>query len=103
MPSSLGKKLSFIKALGALGITTTNSIKKRYTFVYKHSKVSNNVKEAYKYGVWGIYADSQGAAKALAVVLGYSEKPEVHNSGGYRHYHDGKHNIHIWYGSPYYY
>ena len=47
---------------------------------------------------WGFYADSQGAAKALAVVLGYTGKPEVHGSGRYAHYHDGTHTFHIWYG-----
>lgn len=46
---------------------------------------------------WGIFADTQVAAKTLAVVLGYNSAPKG-VSGGYRHYHDDKHNIHIWYG-----
>lgn len=65
--------------------------------------MSSNVKTAHGYNVWGIYADSQEAAKTLSVVLGYSAKPEIHGTVQYRHYHDGNHIIHIWYGSPYYY
>ena len=43
----LGKKLTFIQALAALGITaTTNFISKRYSFVYYESKVSSDVKKA---------------------------------------------------------
>lgn len=47
---------------------------------------------------WGIFADSQAAAKTLAVALGYNGPPKG-IQGGYRHYHDEKHAIHIWYGS----
>ena len=98
----LGKKLTFIQALAALGITaTTNSISKRYSFVYYESKVSSDVKKAQSDKKnWGIYADSQVAAKALATVFGYTSKPEVHGHNQYAHYHDANHIIHIWYGGP---
>lgn len=98
----LGNKLTFIQALAALGITaTTNSINKRYSFVYYESKVSSDVKKAQSdKKSWGIYADSQVAAKALATVLCYTGKPEVHGNRQYAHYHDANHIIHIWYGGP---
>ena len=106
----IGKKLSFVEALRALGIMAkTNSIKSRYNFKYSASKVSSDVKKASndQQNDWGMYADSQSAAKALATVLGGTGKPEAHRVigifGVYRHYHDKEHNIHIWYGSPYYF
>lgn len=49
---------------------------------------------------WGIYADSQPAAKLLAVMTRSYKAPEVHGRGYYGHYHDRKHLIHIWYGNP---
>lgn len=49
--------------------------------------------------LWGIYADTQPAAKALAVATGSYKAPEVHKHGHYGHYHDRKHLIHIWYGN----
>ena len=101
---TLGSKMTFTSALSALGITaTTNSISNRYIFKYYDSRVSKHVQTAHSYSNWGIYADTQSAAKALAVVLGYSGKPEVHGDGYYGHYHDADHIIHIWYGSPVHY
>ena len=48
----------------------------------------------------GIYTEEQVHAKVLAVAVGATKEPEIHNSGYYGHYHDGAHNVHIWYGNP---
>ena len=50
------------------------------------------------------YTDSAEAAATLAVVTGAQIKdkdPELYGyggSGGYNHFHDFNHKIHIWYG-----
>ena len=55
--------------------------------------------------VMGIYADSVEAAATLAVVTGaFIDNADVGlvgmgGSGGYYHFHDFNHKIHIWYGS----
>lgn len=48
--------------------------------------------------IWGVYTPKQEHAKALAVVFGNTNKPEVHGSGMYGHYNDGNHNLHFWFG-----
>ena len=48
--------------------------------------------------VWGIYAYTQEAAKALAYIFGGTSAPEVHGSGCYGHYNDKNHVFHVWYG-----
>lgn len=70
-----------------------------YNQAINKDKLSNNAKTAQNSNsnCWGVFAYSQVAAKSLAVALGYTSAPQG-ISGGYRHYHDGKHRIHIWYG-----
>ncbi len=95
----VGKKLSFVDALSALGVTgATNSIAQRFTYSKNRSSSAQRQLEHKGSGNWGIYADSQSAAKALATVFGCTERPEVHASGLYGHYHDSTHTFHIWYG-----
>ena len=95
----IGKKMDFVQALAALGITgATNSISRRYKYNRGKSSSAQRQLERKGSGNWGIYADSQSAAKALAVVFGFSSRPEVHASGMYGHYHDSTHTFHIWYG-----
>ena len=95
----LGKKMDFVEALTALGVTgATNSISKRYEYDTGRSSYAQRKLEHMGSGNWGIYADTQSAAKALAVVFGWNNKPEVHSSGMYGHYHDSTHTFHIWYG-----
>lgn len=88
-----------MEALSILGISkASDSIFRRYTLP------KNLIRpEEVRSSKWGIYADSQGEAKALAVVLKCRKEPEVHDSGYYGHYHDKNHKIHIWYGQIIYY
>ena len=100
--------MDFVEALTALGVTgATNSISKRYEYDTGRSSYAQRKLEHMGSGNWGIYADTQRAAKALAVVFGWNNKPEVHSSGMYGHYHGGyvdtktgryEHVFHIWYG-----
>ncbi len=102
---TIGPKLTFRQALGGLGIkASTNSIKKRYKYKFNEGKLSKNAQTAYNSNrkTWGIFADSQVAAKSLAVVLRFNGKPEIHQSGQYRHYHDKDRALHIWFGKKYY-
>lgn len=93
------KKLSFVDALSALGVTSaTNSITQRFTYSKNRSSSAQRQLEHKGSENWGIYADSQSAAKALATVFGCTERPEAHASGMYGHYHDSTHTFHIWYG-----
>ena len=95
----LGKKMSFVEALSALGITgAANNFSKIYQYDRGKSSDAQRALEHRGTGNWGIYADSQSAAKALAYVLGGTNPPEVHSSGMYGHYHDSTHTFHIWYG-----
>ncbi|MEL7569484.1 MAG: RHS repeat-associated core domain-containing protein [Eubacteriaceae bacterium] len=97
MVHTIKQPMNFKEACIALGATgATNSLKKRsyevgtssaYLDLFSHSSY------------WGIYATTQKAAKALAMVFGCNTLPEVHGSGQYGHYHDGKHKFHIWYGN----
>ena len=83
-----------------MGISgATNSISQRFIYNRGNSSFAQRQLEHNDSGEWGIYADSQQAAKAPAVVMGYSGKPEVHSSGMYGHYHDSTHTFHIRYGS----
>ena len=63
-------------------------------------KKSDVLKTKYGEPIWGIYADSKVAAKMLAFGTGCYDAPEVHGYGGYGHYHDSHHFVHIWFGSP---
>ena len=95
----VGKKMTLVETLTSLGIKkASNSIKRRYT-------MPDNFKspDSIKSSNWGIYADSQSDAKALATVLKSTDSPKVHDSGYYGHYHDKTHQIHIWFGQPIYY
>jgi hypothetical protein len=97
---TVGDKLTFVQALSVLGITgASNSLKKIYNFTYVN--VSSKYKSIInKNMLWGIKADSQAAAKTLAIVFGCSVNPEIHGDGsdGYvAHYHDKSHKFHIWY------
>ena len=98
-----GKKLSFKQALNALGVTAiTNSIYQKVSLTkakFKNSYARSKLKKKQKKSnLWGIYADTQIAAKTLAFVTGANSAPEVHGYGNYGHYHDKHHLIHIWYG-----
>ena len=95
----MGDRMSFVEALAMLGITgATNNLSNTYQYNREYSSDAQRLLEHKGSGNWGIYADTQGAAKALAVVFGYNAKPEVHGSGMYGHYHDSTHTFHIWYG-----
>ena len=61
--------------------------------------IVSQIKRRYS-SLWGLYAEDQADAKAVAVALGFYECPKVHDSGYYAQYHDGNHNIHIWFGNP---
>ena len=100
----IGSKLTFVQTLVALGaVNPSTSISRRY--VINKNKLSNTANTVYNKNkkVWGVYADSQSAAKALSVVLGSQEVPKVAGIGNYGHYHDGKHLIHIWFGKKIYF
>lgn len=93
--------MSFSAAIEKLGVSgATNRLSQR--FMYDSSKESpalNLIKKKYlhvKY--WGIYADTQADAKALATVFCCNSLPEVHIPG-YGHYHAPKHQFHIWFGN----
>ena len=110
--AKFGNKMNFEEALAALGCTgVINNLSGRF-----HFKKNSSLHEKYKENGnhWGIYAHSQSAAKALAIVTGCLEAdespdyrhgyagPEFHGPGYYAHYHDFTHAFHIWYGSPIY-
>lgn len=89
--------------LGVAG--AVNSVTKQYVYDVKRSSKAQRQLE--HLGYWGIYADTQYAAKALAVVFGCNAKPEVHAPGMYGHYNGGYydckkkdyiHVFHIWFG-----
>ena len=94
-----GRKMSFTETLLALGITgATNSLTNVYKYDRSRSSDAQRELEHKGIGEWGVYADDQRAAKALAIVFGWDERPEVHGNGMYGHYHDYTHTFHIWYG-----
>lgn len=70
-----------------------------YNQAINKDKLSNNAKTAQNSNsnCWVVFADSQVAAKSLAVTIGYTSAPQGISSG-YGHYHDGKHRIRILYG-----
>lgn len=96
---TVGKKMTWATTLIAIGVTNTTRDYTQKRSIDKNN-LSNNAKTAQtsNSNCWGIFADSQAAAKTLAVALGYNGAPKG-IQGGYRHYHDEKHAIHIWYGS----
>ena len=96
---TVGKKMTWATTLIAIGVTNTTRDYTQKRSIDKNN-LSNNAKTAQTSNpnCWGIFADSQAAAKTLAVALGYNGPPKG-IQGGYRHYHDEKHAIHIWYGS----
>ena len=93
----IGKKMSFVEALGALGFTgVTNTLHQRLKYNAGISSDAQRKLQSYSKN-WGIYTHSQFAAKALAVVLGFNHPPEYHGVGQYGHYHDSTGAFHIWY------
>lgn len=93
-----GKAMNFIEALSALGISgALNTLSKIYKYNKNKSSTAQRKLEG-KSANWGIYTHDQANAKALSVVFGWNNKPEVHGSGMYGHYHDSTHTFHIWYG-----
>lgn len=94
----VGSAMSFVSALGMLGISgATNSLNKRYKY-NRHNSSSAQRTLQKSSSNWGIYTKNQANAKALSSVFGWKEKPEVHGSGMYGHYHDSTRTFHIWYG-----
>ena len=97
----VGKKMSFTDALSMLGVvTTSSSVWQRFVYNVGNSSPAQRLLEHKGSGEWGIYADSQYAAKALATVFGSTQCPEVHKPGMYAHYHiinhqNGNHICHI--------
>lgn len=96
----VGRNMTFTQAIAKLGITgATNTLKNKYKYNTKVPSSAESQMTGYgKY--WGIYTNSQAYAKALAVVFGCDEVPEVHGDGYYGHYHDSTHSFHIWFGNP---
>ena len=104
MMIKVGDKMTFTEALAALGISgAMNSISKLYTYDRHRSSFAESVMQKLGAGVWGIYASTKSAAKALAFVFGSTAHPEVHGWGMYGHYHDSTHTFHIWFGGVLYY
>ena len=95
---SVGPNMTWKQTMSALGIINTSL---EYTEIrsINRNNLNKNAKTCIDQNrnCWGIYAKSQQAAKTLAVALGYTGTPR-YIPGGYPHYHDGKHIIHIWYG-----
>lgn len=93
----LSTKYSFVEALQLLGFTNAKNTLNQ-TFKYNGGGKAKNMIGGYSN--WGIYTKEKAHAKAIAVVFGCNEAPEVHGSGNYGHYHDDaeKHHIHIWFG-----
>lgn len=103
------KKLTYGEAFYVLcGTAVRNHLTKkrirgdklRKSIAYKKIDKIKYIKKSDGKPVWGIYADSKVAAKTLAFGTGCNDKPEVHQYGGYGHYHDSHHLIHIWFGQP---
>ena len=95
----VGPKMNIIEATASLGVTgKVNISADAYQYNRGNASEAQRQLEHLGAGNWGIYANSQGAAKALAVLFQGHTPPEVHGSGMYGHYHDGTHTFHIWYG-----
>lgn len=102
-----GKKLSLKEVLISLGfVNATNSMYQSYRYNFSNSsQAQRSVQHLGRDNdSWGVYAKTQKDAKALALILGCTDPPEVHGSGMYGHYHNSnksdnynKH-FHIWYG-----
>lgn len=97
---TFGPKLTWAETMSALGVTN-KTLDFNVTRNVNLEKLGQNAKSVKNNNenCWGVFADSQVAAKTLAVALG-AEKNCVPMGiqGGYPHYHDRKHTIHIWYG-----
>ena len=90
----VGASMSFVTALTVLGVKKAAcSLARRYS-------INPQRPTSCKGSKWGVYSTSQAYAAALAIMLGCTSSPEVHNPGEYGHYHDKNHHIHIWYGYP---
>ena len=94
----VGAKMSFERTVVMLGASKATTIYMRQMYQRNKSSYAQRKLEHMGNGNWGIYADSQAAAKALAITFGGVNPPEVHSSGMYAHYHDATHSFHIWYG-----
>ena len=95
----VGDKMTYAEALVMLGVSgVANNTIKVVQYDKGSSSFAQRALEHLGSGHWGIYSDSQVAAKALAVTFGYTSPPEVHGSGMYGHYHDSTHTFHIWFG-----
>lgn len=90
--------MSFERTVVMLGASKATTIYMRQMYQRNKSSYAQRKLEHMGNGNWGIYADSQAAAKALAITFGGVNPPEVHSSGMYAHYHDATHSFHIWYG-----
>lgn len=92
-------RLNLSEAITVLSVTgSVNICKGAHRYNRSKSSEAQRQLEHLGSGNWGVYANSQEAAKALAVIFSGYEAPEVHSSGMYGHYHDGTHTFHIWYG-----
>ena len=99
----VGKWMDYLQTLTVLGVANaTTSLSSRYTCKNKCEAEKQATKAGAQKNKWGIYAKTQYAAKALAVVFGYTDPPKVHGYGYYGHYHDVDHKFHIWFGNPIY-
>lgn len=99
-----------MEIISAIGVQerVSDSIFARYTYS-GDSKIRNWAKNEFGHEGkinWGVYTHDQAHAKALAVVFGNTDPPEVHGSGKYAHYHEkpkekkNEHNMHFWFGGP---
>ena len=87
------------EALISLGFSgATNKLNQSFKYARENSSDAQRKLEHMGSENWGIYTHDQAYAKALAIIVGAHQPPEVHGSGMYGHYHDGTHTFHIWYG-----
>ena len=103
--------LNFQQTLVALGVTAAiNANSNIYTSGFM--KINPNCYTDDVYSIvghitsdtnWGVYTKNQIAAEGLAYMLGCVNPVSefTRGVGGYEHYHDPDHLIHIWYGFQY--
>ena len=95
----VGDGMTMQEALVSLGFSgATNKLNQKFKYARENSSDAQRKLEHMGSGNWGIYTHDQAYAKALAIIVGAYQPPEVHGSGMYGHYHDGTHTFHIWYG-----
>ena len=99
---TIGPKMDFFQtcvAMGAVGATDAFM----HNLIVSEKDYIEDLRSAADYsGIIGIYADSQAAAKVLALAFGNTEGPRAHGYGCYYHYHASGLNgerIHIWFGT----